>query len=99
MTALGDSCCAPVRPASVALRRHHRKCSMPASHHSHKWLDGVSDAHAYALRQLRDLRPLRPLRPYACAYAYRGLRALASLSMARSAGPWQQWGWERLTWG
>ena len=25
MTALGDSLCAPVRPASVALRRHHRK--------------------------------------------------------------------------
>ena len=27
-----------------------------------------------------------PLRPYARAYAYRGLRALASLSMARSEG-------------
>ena len=28
----------------------------------------------------------KPLRPYARADAYRGLRALASLSMARSAG-------------
>ena len=30
------------------------------------------------------LRSPSPLRPYARAYAYRGLRALASLSMARS---------------
>jgi hypothetical protein len=31
------------------------------------------------------------LRPYARAYAYRGLRALASLSMARS-----EWVWDRF---
>ena len=34
----------------------------------------------------------KPLRPYARAYAYRGLRALASLSMARSGGI----GWLRV---
>ena len=48
---------------------------MPASHHAHKWLYGVSDALAYALHRLRDLRPLRQFRPYARAYAYRGLGA------------------------
>ena len=80
---------APVRPASVALRRHLAS-SMPAPHHSRKWLDGVSDALAYALRGYGILRTWRststpsPLRPYARAYAYRGLRAFASLSMARS---------------
>jgi hypothetical protein len=37
MTALGDNLCAPVRPASVALRRHLAR-SMPASHHSHNGL-------------------------------------------------------------
>jgi len=34
----------------------------------------------------RDLRPLRQLRPNARSHAYRGLRAFASLSMARSEG-------------
>ena len=79
MTALGDSLWAPARPASAALRRHHRKLDA-GSAPLPQWLDGVSDAHAYALRRLRDLRPLRQLRPYACAYACRGLRAFASLS-------------------
>ena len=32
---------------------------MPASHHSHKWLDGVSDALCISPPQLQDLRPLR----------------------------------------
>jgi hypothetical protein len=37
-------------------------------------------------RTIRSTSAPSPLRPYARAYAYRGLRALASLSMARSAG-------------
>jgi hypothetical protein len=58
-----------------------------------QWLDGVSDARAYGLRgsgtswTLRSTTTPPPLRPYARAYAYRALRALASLSMARSVGP------------
>jgi hypothetical protein len=59
---------------------------MPAPHHSRKWLDRVSGAYAYALCQLRNLRSLCPLGPYACAYTYRGVRAFASLSTARSVG-------------
>ncbi|QYZ65418.1 MAG: hypothetical protein HPY30_05125 [Gammaproteobacteria bacterium (ex Lamellibrachia satsuma)] len=43
----------------------------------------MSDALAYGLRWLQNF-VLPPLRPYARAYAFRGLRALASLSMARS---------------
>jgi len=54
-----------------------------ATQHYLKWLDGVSDALAYGLRWLQNF-VLPPLRPYARAYAFRGLRALASLSMARS---------------
>ena len=50
-----------------------------------QWLDGVSDALAYGLRWLQNF-VLSPLRPYARAYAYRRLRAFASLSMARSVG-------------
>jgi hypothetical protein len=55
-----------------------------------QWLDGVSDTLAYGLRgsgtswTLRSTTTPPSLRPYARAYAYRGLRALASLSMARS---------------
>ena len=49
----------PGRPASVPLR-HTIASSALATQHSLKWLDGVSDALAYGLRQLRDLRPLRP---------------------------------------
>jgi hypothetical protein len=55
-----------------------------------QWLDGVSDALAYGLRgsgtswTLWSTTTPPPLRPY--ARAYRGLRALASLSMARSVG-------------
>jgi hypothetical protein len=52
-------CCAPVRPASVALRRHLAS-STPAAHHSLKWLDGVSHVLAYALRRLRDLAAPTP---------------------------------------
>ena len=53
-----DSLLCPGRPASVPLR-HIIACSMLATQHSHKWLDGVSDALAYALRWLRNLRSLR----------------------------------------
>ncbi len=74
MTALGDNlwprfALRPWRYADIIAS------SMPASHHSRKWLDGVSDALAYGLHRLRDLRPLRQFRPYARAYAYRGLPA------------------------
>jgi len=55
--------------------RHNLTSSLPATQHFRKWLDGISDAFAYCLRKLRQ---------YAQAYTYRGLRALASLSMARS---------------
>ena len=54
-----DSLLCPGRPASVPLR-HTIASSALATQHSLKWLDGVSDALAYGLRQLRDLRPLRP---------------------------------------
>jgi hypothetical protein len=50
----------------------------------HIWLNGVSEALAYGLRWLRDLRPLRHSGHTPALYAYRRLRAFASLSMARS---------------
>jgi hypothetical protein len=58
MTALGDSfgpgfALRPWRYADIIAS------SMPASHHSHKWLDGVSDALCISPPQLQDLRPLR----------------------------------------
>ena len=67
----------PCRFATPLLR------SALATQHSLKWLDGVSDALTYALHWLQNF-VLSPLRTYARAYAYRGLRAFASLSMARS---------------
>jgi len=57
-TRLRDSLLCPGRPASVPLR-HTIASAALATQHSHKWLDGVSDALAYGLRWLRDLRPLR----------------------------------------
>jgi hypothetical protein len=51
--------CARTAPASVPLRPILASSELTTKH-SHKWLDGVSDALAYALRWLRDVRPLRP---------------------------------------
>jgi hypothetical protein len=74
--------CAPVRPASVALRRHLAS-SMPAAHHSRKWLDGVSDALAYALRRLRDLSAPAP------TPAIRAHRRLPATTRLRFALQWR----------
>jgi hypothetical protein len=51
-----DSLLCPGRPASVPLR-HTIAGSVLATQHSRKWLDGVSDALAYALRRLGTCRP------------------------------------------
>ncbi len=51
-----DSLLCPGRPASVPLR-HTVARSALATQHSRKWLDGVSDALAYALRRLGTSRP------------------------------------------
>jgi hypothetical protein len=51
-----DSLLCPGRPASVPLR-HTIARSVPATQNSRKWLDGVSDALAYALRRLGTCRP------------------------------------------
>ena len=51
---------------------------------AHKWLDGVSDVLADFLRGYGK-HPPSPLRKSARTYAYRGLPAVASLSMAGSA--------------
>ena len=48
----------PRPPCVRAAPPHHRKLGA-GSAALPQWLDGVSDALAYALRRLRDLRPLR----------------------------------------
>ena len=85
--ALGDNHCAPVRPAPG--HGYVTTCPQGGGRTSPwpyvEWLDGVSDALASGLCGLRDFAP-PPRRPDARAYAYRGLPAFASLSMAGSGG-------------
>ena len=80
----------PGRPASVPLR-HTIASSALATQHSLKWLDGVSDALAYGLRQLRDLRPLRPFGNTPAPTPPGDYRPSLSLSMAGSGigRPWR----------
>ena len=78
-------CCAPVRPASV-------RFATPSQ--ARCWLRRTPTNGLTACRMRLHMpyvgfgtyRPRRQLRPYARAYAYRGLRAFASLSLARSVG-------------
>ena len=71
--------------AAVALRPPWASAQGAFAHGSLKWLYGVSDARFAPPPPLRDFAPAR-FRRRNRAYAYRGLRALASLSMARSEG-------------
>ena len=72
----------------------------------HIWLDAVSNALCMSPPLTPGPAAPSPLRPYARAYAYRGLRAFASLSMARSEGGKRKrkaraeiplWPWSRTT--
>ena len=65
------------RPASVPLR-HTSASSALATQHYGKWLDGVSDAYAASPLVQGTTGMLR------AAYAYCGLPAFVSLSMAGS---------------
>ena len=51
-----------------------------------QWLDGMSDVLADFLRRLRETHPLRHCENPPGLDAYRGLPALASLSLAGSGG-------------
>ncbi len=80
--------------SSVPLR-HTIASSALATQHSLKWLDGVSDALAYALRWLQNC-VLPPLRPYARAlrlpettrlrFALHGAQRLKGLEYSSSSG-------------
>ncbi len=69
-----------------------RPCRFATPSHARRWLrstpaNGLTACRMRLHTPSAGLGPLgpAPLRPYARAYAYRGLRAFASLSMARSA--------------
>ncbi len=68
-----------------------RPCRFATPSHARRWLrstpaNGLTACRMRLHTPSAGLGPLgpAPLRPYARAYAYRGLRAFASLSMARS---------------
>ena len=84
-------------PKSTRQRGSHyapaalRPCRFATPSHARRWLrstptNGLTACRMRLHMPFAGLGPIgpKPLRPYARAYAYRGLRALASLSMARS---------------
>ena len=81
----------PLLPRYAPLRerlRHELAATqlLGLRHSLREWLDGVSDALCMLPPPASGLSPLRHLRQHARADAYRGLRAFASLSLARSGG-------------